>query len=233
MMRKAAAVLSCSLLVSCLWGGSVPIGSVDLSQGAAVAGAEAIPGTTIFEGETLTVPAGGTAAVVFRGGSRVAISANSRIRLLRQGSHFAVRVERGGVEISESRRSPVEGLLNDVSFGPASQNAESAGWIGFAAHDRPVLYAEKGAWIVTTAHDGRSAVLHPGQELKGKVSADPKSKQNPQNKRKRGAVIWIGTALVGTATGLALAYGMSECTVVDGGSPRCGHQKPVASPVTP
>jgi hypothetical protein len=231
MFRRFVAGVSSVLLVGSVWAGSIPVGSVDVSQGARISGAATAAGASVFAGDTISVPAGGSLAVVLRGGSRVVMSANSETRLLRQGAGIALAVSRGGAELSVPANASLEGLLDDVSFRPASPNKDSVGWIGFIAPNRPVLYAEKGDWIATTAGNGRSLTLHPGERLNGVVSESTQQEPNQGHKRKKAAVIWIGSALIGTTTALALAFGMSECTI-NGTGQGCG-QQPVASPIAP
>lgn len=71
--------------------------------------------------------------------------------------------------------------------------------------------------------------------LRRDLSRKPKIQsqiQNPgetprQAKNKKLGVIWIGAPLIGTATGLGLANGMSECTA--GGGPGCKVTSPLSS----
>lgn len=238
MFKQAVAVLSSALLIVSVWAGSIPVGTIDMSHGAMLSGVRATVGATVFEGDTLAVSPKGAVALDLRDGSRVVMSSNSDTRLTRNASHLAVEVNHGGVILNVATKSALEGLIGDASFRPSGSGPSTA-WMGFTGPKHIVLYAERGEWIVSTGHDGRSLVLNQGERLDGEISSLPGqqqgttvSQENKKKKHKKLAVIWIGSAIVGTITGLGLAYGMSECTT--GSGPGChSPATPVASPVTP
>jgi hypothetical protein len=233
MFNRIVAVVSSMLLVATVWAGSLPVGTIDVSHQASLSGAPAEAGSSVFVGDSLAVAPEGSAALNLRDGSRVVLSANSATKLVKSGSRLAVEVNQGGIILTAGAKSMVEGQIADASFRPASP-AASTGWMGFTAPNHIVLYAEKGDWLVSNGPGGHSLILHPGEKIEGTVATSQQGEtpeQANKNKKKRKlAVIWIGTALVGVTTGLALSFGQSECTI--GNGPGCA-VPPVASPVTP
>jgi hypothetical protein len=234
MFRQALALIMSMLLTVPLWAISSPIGTVSISSGATVAGTLAAPGTSLFSGDTVAVQPNAKATVTLSGGSRVLFDANSQARLVRDGSVLALELNRGGAAFTSSAKSLVEGRMLDVTFRPENPAVASVGYITFKDSKHALLYADKGAWLVTTGHDGHSIVLQPGHSLEGTVAPVAQStndQQNNKKNKKKWAIFWIGSSLAGAATGLALAFGKSECTLQGGGNgynPSC-----TISPVTP
>lgn len=239
MFRQALSVTMSVLLAVPLWAGSAPVGTLASSQGVTVSGNVAAPGSSLYSGDTLAVQPKGSASLLMNGGSRVLVASGSRTRIVRDGSAYAIQVTRGGVAFTSSTRSLVEGRVADVTFRPKDPAKPAVGYIKFADASHPVFYANKGTWLLTSANTGNTVVLNAGEKIEGVVSTtdpqpnnpnnkpDPKTTPNPHNKKRRAAVYWIGGALVGTATGLALAFGQSECTSPSQG-PGCK-----ISPVSP
>jgi ferric-dicitrate binding protein FerR (iron transport regulator) len=239
MFRQALSVTMSLLLTVPLWAVSTPVGTLASSNGVTVSGTLAAPGSTLYSGDTLVVPAKGNASLMLNGGSRVLIGAGSRARVVRDGSAYALEVTRGGVVFSSSAKSLVEGRVADVTFRPKDTSKAAVGYISFKDSSHPVFFADKGAWLLTSASNGHSMVLNAGEKIEGVVSATSdtgannqnnqgNATPNPNNKKRRFAVFWIGGAVAATATGLALAYGQSECT-----SPSTGSGCHVVSPVSP
>jgi hypothetical protein len=225
-----------SLLLSVpLWAMSAPVGTVAYSNGTRVGSDPAASGTSLYNGDTLSVNSKGKASILLNGGSRAIISPNSEARVVRDGSALALELMSGGVGISSTAKSHVEGKLADVTFRPENPAKAAIGYMVFKNPNHPIFYADKGDWLLTTGHDGHSMVLHSGDKIEGMMTdnynqsnqqGETPEQANKNNKSKKWAVIWIGTALVGTVTGLALAFGQSECTI--GNGPGC-----VVSPTTP
>lgn len=239
MLRRVMAV-SLSLLLSLpLWAISNPVGTVALGSHVAVGGAAAAAGSSIYSGDTLSVQSGGRASILLTGGSRAFIAQNSQARIVRVGSALALELTRGGMRFSSSAKSLVFGRVADVTFRPENPNKPAVGYVVFKDPSHPIFFAGKGDWLLTSADNAKNMVLRHGEKIEGLITTENASQsqnQNPgetpqqaQNKKhhKKLGVIWIGGALIGTATGLGLAYGMSECTV--GSGPGCK----VTSPVSP
>ncbi|HVB35419.1 MAG TPA: hypothetical protein VNJ52_13760 [Patescibacteria group bacterium] len=233
MLRQALAVTLSLLLSAPVWAISNPLGTVISGNGAYVAGVAAADGSTVYNGDLLSVQSNGNASVILAGGSRARVAGQSQARLSRDGSAIALDLVRGKVEFTSSGKSLVEGRVADVTFRPENPSETSVGLMTVTDSNHTVLYANKGDWIVTTAHDGHSLILRPGMHIEGLLSAvqdqntDTVQGQKKKKKKKKMAVIWIGTALAGVVTGVGMAFGMSECNVNGTSSSGC------VSPVSP
>lgn len=218
MLRQTLAVTLSILLSAPLWAVSTPLGTVVSGNGFTVAGSAAANGSSLYNGDTLAVRSNGSASLILSGGSQARMAANSQARLSRNGSAIALELLRGKLQFTSSGKSPVEGQVADVTLRPENPSATSVAYMTLDDAHHTVLYADRGDWIVSTAHDGHSLILRPGEHIEGLLTAaqdqdqnTPQGQQKKKKKRKWG-VIWIGTAIAGTATGLGLAFGMSECT---------------------
>lgn len=215
MLKRTASVSVFLLLaVPLLWAAVQPVGTIASGNGVTVSGNVAVPGHSLFSGDTLSVHQNGAALLLIDGGSRVALGSDSEARIVRQGSAFALEVTQGRAGFTSSSKSLVEGRVADATFAPKDPSQPAVGYIGFQDSSHPVFYADKGVWLLTTARNGRSVVLNPGTKLEGLVASDNQDQNDQQNKKKKKkwAFFWIGGATAGTATGLGLAFGQSECT---------------------
>lgn len=237
MLRQGTVVVLSVLLATPFWGGTAPIGFIELGQKTNISGLAAPKGTTVFDGDTITVNATGSAAVVLRGGSRVLMAASSEARLLQHGQQLEIQLASGEVELDSSSRIPVKTSVADVTFRPAAPGIDSAGFLNFKNQSQLTFYAVKGNWIVEPGSGRPNVILPAGHEFNGKMSTlgagtSGQAAQGNQNRKKRWrlAAFWIGLPAVGVATGLGLAFGMSECTA---GRPGGCPGQPVVSPVVP
>lgn len=216
MLKKALAVIMSMLLTVPIWAMSAPIGNVSISSGATVAGIAATPGTSLFSGDTLAVQKGANATVTLAGGSRILFDGSSQARIVRDGSVFALELTRGGAAFTSSSKSLVEGRLADMTFRPLNPGTASVGYMTFKDSSHALLYANRGAWVVTTAHDGRSVVLQPGTHVEGTLGTATQNNDQQKKHKKKLAALYIGLPLAG-GLGVGLAYGLgsSECTLKD------------------
>lgn len=233
MFKKALAITLSMLLAAPIWAMSAPIGSVAIGSGTTVAGTTAAPGTSLFSGDTVSVQQGAQATITLAGGSRVLFDGGSQARIVRDGSVLALELSSGGAAFTSSSKSLVEGRLADMTFRPLDPSIASVGYIAFKDTTHAFLYANKGAWVVTTMHDGHSTVLQPGTHVEGTLAPASQSQDRQNNKKKKKLLaFYIGLPLAGgLGTGLAFAFGQSECTLKDrsnGLMPSCA-----LSPTTP
>lgn len=225
MLRQALAIAMSVLLSAPVWAISSPLGTMVNGIGTNVAGSTVTDGSTLYSGDTLSVERDGNASILLAGGSRARLTGDSAARLSRDGSAIALELVRGKMEFTSSGKSPVEGRVADVTFRPENPSETSVGLMKMLGSNHTVLYATKGDWIVTTAQDGHSLILRPGEHIEGLLTAVAQSQsqspdtapgQQKKKKKRKMAVIWIGTALAGVVTGVGLAFGMSECNTYSG-----------------
>lgn len=216
MLRQALSITLSVLLALPLWAASTPIGAIASSSGVTVSGSVAAPGSSLYSGDTLSVKSNGNASLMLNGGARVLVGSGSVARVVRDGRTVALEVTRGGVAFTSSTKSLVEGRVADVTFRAKDPSKLAVGYISFKDATHPVFFADKGVWLLTTARNGHSLVLNPGEKIEGVVGPADQNNEgstpNPNNKKRKWAVFWIGGIAAGTATGLGLAFGQSECT---------------------
>ena len=224
MLRRAVGITLSLLLCTPMWASSNPLGTIAAGRDVTVAGTAAANGSTLYNGDTLSVLPNGNLSMILAGGARARLAGNSEARLSRTGSAISLELFRGKAEFTSNGNSPVEGRIADATFRPENPSSTSVAFMTLDSSNHTVLYADKGAWIVTTAHDGHSMILQPGTHIEGVLGAVPVQNQTPdtvqgqqqQKKKRKWGVIWIGTGIIGTATGLGMAFGMSECNVNSG-----------------
>ncbi|HVB99401.1 MAG TPA: hypothetical protein VNJ12_08765 [Candidatus Dormibacteraeota bacterium] len=222
MLRQALAIALSVLLSTPVWAISNPLGTVASGHDVTVAGTAAAGGSTLYNGDTLSVRSDGSVSVILAGGSRARMAGDSQARVSRDGSSIALQLLRGKMEFTSNGKSLVEGRVADATIRPENPSSTSVAFMTLDSSNHTVLYANKGDWIVTTAHDGHSLILRPGTHIEGVLGAvqdqnpDTVQGQEKKKKKRKWAVIWIGTGIVGAATGLGMAFGMSECNVNSG-----------------
>jgi hypothetical protein len=209
--RQALAVALVGLIACPVWAGPESVGTVARSQEASLRGTSAIPGSTIFDGDMISVGPHGTVSLALAGGSQVQLSANSQARFTRQERAFELQLDRGRVLFRSSAQAQLQGLLGDATFRPAT-GGPAVGIIAFQDSNTAFLYAEQGDWVLTTEHDGKMLMVPQGEGLEARLepaSAASAAPQEPPRARKRRAGGWVtfvvGALLIGGATAAAIA----------------------------
>ena|ERR1700687_4697535 len=93
--RKAAVVTLLLLLFSDVKANSLPVGTISSCTGAAIHGANLVPGTTIFSGDKIDVGAQGNVYIAVRGGGQVEVFENSTVLLTKSSDSIRLRIDRG------------------------------------------------------------------------------------------------------------------------------------------
>jgi hypothetical protein len=224
MRTKQALAIALSLLLMALplWSSPDILGTVTNSQGTFVRGANAAPGGSIFNGDTITVTNSGSAWLSLAGGGQAVIGHDSRLRLMRSAHAVEMEVSSGEVTFRSAANAPLVGLVADGTFRPAS-NGPAVGQITFVDTHRALFTAREGDWTLATENNGASVTLHPGETMEARVvpeSALPATppQENPppsnrNNKRKKWGLILLGAGIIGAATGIGLGLGSGESNV--------------------
>jgi hypothetical protein len=117
MCTKRAAVVALVLLLSVVVGAKpVPLGTVSSCNLASIHGTNLVPGTTIFNGDTIDVGAQGHVWLAVQGGGQVQVFENSTVRLTKSSDSIQLTVDRGRAQTNSkrvviSRESAVGGLF--------------------------------------------------------------------------------------------------------------------------
>ncbi len=222
MRTKQALAVALSLLLVALplWSSPDLLGTVANSQATSVGGANAVPGSSIFDGDTVVVGGTGAAWLSLLGGGQAQLGRESRVRLTRADKAIALEVLGGELSFRSAPNAPVIGQVADGTFRPAS-DGPAVGLITMLEGNRALFLARQGVWTLTT--DRESVTLHQGESIEARIVPEPALAQNSQQngsneqssnhkrkKRRRGLIILFGAIGIGTATGLGLLFGSHE-----------------------
>jgi hypothetical protein len=224
MRTKQALAIALSLLLVALplWSSPDILGTVTNSQETFVRGANAAPGGSIFNGDTITVSNSGSAWLSLAGGGQAMIGHDSRVRLTRDDNAVALEVSSGEVTFRSAPNAPLVGLVADGTFRSVSSGL-AVGQITFLEGNRALFSVRQGVWTLATENSGASVTLHPGESMEARVvpesalpAAPPQSNPPPSNKndkKKKWGLILLGAGLIGGATGIGLGFGSGESGV--------------------
>jgi ferric-dicitrate binding protein FerR (iron transport regulator) len=210
-VRQGLAFLLTVLLAIPAWAGPQQLGTIAGSQAAFIRGIDAIAGSTVFSGDTISVGRGGSAWVALPGGAQVQLGESSEAELVRADRAVQLDLSRGHARFRATPEIPIEGLVGDATF-RAAKDGPGVGVISYLGANKIFLFAEQGNWIIRTSQDGASLTLHQGQGLEARLEpapAEPAAASNdttPPRKRRGVFVIVLTSALIiGGATAAALA----------------------------
>lgn len=170
--RKTLAVLLTSLLAIPAGAASEIVGTILQIQGANVGGVTPAAGTTVFSGDYFDVSAAGSAEIALRGGGVVHLGAESRARLKTAGEKIQLVMSRGRARFRTTVTSLVEARLADATAA-ALGNAPAVGIVALIGPKTGLFAAEKGTFVVSTAHDGKSMTLREGESVTLTLSPAP------------------------------------------------------------
>jgi hypothetical protein len=213
---RAMAVVVIMLLAFPAFGDVNVVGNVTGSQSATVRGTGLVPGSTIFDGDTIEVGARGSARIAFAGGSQVQVSENSQVRLGRSGGKIQLTIDRGAAAFRTGQDSPVEALLADATI-RAANGQPAIGIIHVRSPQSAIIAADKGKLEILTAHDSGTLTLREGEAAEFRLSS-PESRDpgGPPvagtNSWTVGKVVVVSVILAGAVTAIALALANSEPT---------------------
>ena len=202
-LRKVLVGILAFLMVSPVWGGGEPAGSIISSSNATVRDSALTPGLTVFIGDAISVAARGGTRISLTGGAQAEVLGNSSVRLTKDGDKIQMVVDRGQASFHTSGRTQMSALVADATVRPAS-GAETSAIIQSLSETHAVIAAEKGVLLVTTAHDGKVYTVGEGQAVDLSAMDDPQQgggavpagKAAPRLTLSKKHVIWI-VALVG------------------------------------
>ena len=215
-LRKVLAAFLVVVAVSPAWGAAEPLGSITSSNAATVRDAKLTAGSTVFSGDVISVAAHGATRIALSSGAQAEVLGNSSVQLTKVKDKIQMTVGRGQASFHTSGNSGISALVADATVRPAG-GAETSAVIQSLSETHTVVAAEKGALLVTTAHDGKTYTVNEGQAAD--LSAAPDPQQNggaaPAGKAApavsslpNNALIWT-VVLVGAGTAVT-AYLLSR-----------------------
>jgi ferric-dicitrate binding protein FerR (iron transport regulator) len=214
--RKVLATLLIAVASSPTWGAAEPLGSITTASAATVRNTNLSEGSTVFSGDIISVATNGVTRIALNGGAQVQILGGSLIRLNKAAEKIQVIVDQGQASFHSSGNNGISALVADATVRPAN-GEETSAFIQSLSETHAVIEAEKGALLITTAHDGKTYTVSEGEAadlsaVEASPSADPQQNSGaaPAGKSapaysapSKRVVIWtvaiLGAAAVGTS----------------------------------
>ena len=219
--RNGLAVLLASLLAFPVYGDPSAVGSFTGGQSASIRGVSLSPGATVFSGDAIEVATGGSARIALDGGSQVQVGQESQIRLEKTSNRVQLFIDRGIASFRTGGDSGVEALLADATIRSAD-GAPAVGIVQIRSPQAAVIAAQKGALVISIAHDGKNVVLREGDGAEVTLAQDTQQTEQQKNKKKpagaavpagsmsTGKVVLIAAIIGGVATAIAVLLAHSE-----------------------
>jgi hypothetical protein len=215
--KQALAVILVPLLALPAWANPIVVGSVSRSKVATVRGTELTPGHTIFSDDTIVVGKHGSAWIALTDGAQVQLAEQSQVRLTKSADKVQLTIDRSLASFRTAEKSEVEALLGDATIRSADA-MPAVGIISVRSPQSAIIAAQKGALLISTAHDARSLTLREGEAAEVKLVPE---QDNDKNKKKvpgaapagswtAGKVVILAVILAGTATGIGVLLGQNE-----------------------
>jgi hypothetical protein len=222
-LRHGLAIILTALLAVPSWASTPVVGTVQDSNSAAVRGTPLVPGTTVFSEDKIEVGANGRALIGFPGGAQLQLQASSEVTILRADKTDRLQVEigRGVARFRSSAQTQLDAVLADATIRPANGSA-GGGYIAFLSPTTAAVGAEKGALVITTAHDGASATIPEGSTMSVRIVSDDTGSGVQPAVANRGKVVLLGLLIMAGVIGAAIGSNLAE-----------GSQKNPTSPFKP
>jgi len=185
---------------------AVPIGTISQSDATNVGGAGALPGTTVFSGDTIEVGPRGSAWILMNGGRHVRVSSDSRIRMVEPAGANRIEMEifSGAARFRSGEKAVMVARLADATV-RAKGTQPAVGLISVLSRRLAVISSEKGELLVSTAHDRKSLTLREGEAVEVTL-ADAPAPGKPQSGGSTGASSLTGqqVAILGSVVAAIL-----------------------------
>jgi hypothetical protein len=159
--RKAAAYFLAALMVFPLWAASEPLGNVTSSKLATLRDMPLHPGSTVFDGDPISVGGQGVARLALAGGGQAEVLGNSEVQLTRSGEQTQIVVERGQASFEVSGGSNLEARVANAVVRSANGQGASA-IIRESNGSHAVIAALKGTLLLKTEDNGKTYLIHEG-----------------------------------------------------------------------
>lgn len=222
--RQALAALLCILLAVPALAlptgtGARPaaLGSLTYGEGILISNSSALPGSTIFSGDTIEVGARGNAFIALMGGMQIRLAEQTRVRLAKVDSGVEIEMIKGRAFFRTSGQHPVIARLADATL-RAKGETSAVGVVAVLSDTKAIFGAEKGEFLLSTAHDGRSVGLKAGEAVEVTLVPDPQAvppggTSNASSlSGKRAALVALITGAIATSVAVLLTQQGSGLT---------------------
>jgi hypothetical protein len=170
--RKGLAALLISVAISPAWGAAEPVGSVTSTSATTVRDMKLTAGSTVFNGDVISVSEHGVTQIALSDGARAEILSNSSVRLTKTAETIQMSVDRGQASFHSSGNKKISALVADATVRPAG-STETSAVLQALSGTHAIVAAEKGSLLVTTALDGKTYTLNEGEAADLSATADP------------------------------------------------------------
>lgn len=216
-LRKILVGVLTLVMVSPMWGGGEPLGNITSSSGATVRDMKLAPGSTVFIGDVISVATHGGARIALTGGGQAEILGNSSVRLTMTDNKIQMAVDRGQASFHTSGGNGINALVANATVRPAD-GAETSAVIQSLSETHAIVAAEKGALLVTTAHDGMVYTVREGEAADLSAASGPQKnggavpagRAAPPFSARKKAVVWIVVIVGGGVAITAYLLARSE-----------------------
>ncbi len=177
-------------------------------------GNDVAQGTNIMNGDVVEVAQNGETILLIGHNATVRVPGGSSVRIFKCGDRSVVQLLRGQVTFRATPQQAVHVQLGDAMIQPAA-GRQVIGTVALTSPTTASLMAQQGSFTVSTAHDGKSAVVNQGETRQATLSS-PGEVANPNPPicgvpaavvTSAATVAWVtvGLGVAGVATGLALS----------------------------
>ena len=201
--RKVLVALLIAVAASPIWGGAEPLGSVASSSETTVRDSPLTSGSTLYSGDVVSVAAHGVTRIVLSGGALAEILANSSVRLMKADGKIGMIVDRGQASFHTSGGNGMSAFVADATVRPAG-DSETSAVIQSLSETHAIIAAEKGALLVTPAHDAKTFTLAEGEAVDLSAAPDPQGPAGNASPAGKGSIIAAHWRVVVIAAGVAL-----------------------------
>jgi len=170
--RKALATLLIVVASSPAWGAAEPLGSITSTGAATVRDTQLTEGSTVFSGDVISVAEHGTTRIAFSSGAQAEVLGNSSVRLTKANGNIQMIVDRGQASFRTSGNKGISALVADATVRPVN-GAETLAVIQSLGQTHAIVAAEKGALLITTAHDAKTYTVNEGEAADLSTAPDP------------------------------------------------------------
>ena len=212
--RQLAAVFLSTLLVALPSLASPQVVAVAGPSKYTVAhGNDVAQGMNIMNGDMVEVAQNGETVLLIGHNASVHVPSNSAVRIFKCGDQSVVQLLRGQVTFRATPQQTVHVQLGDAMIQPTA-GQQVIGIVALTSPTTASLTSQQGSFTVSTAHDGKSALVNQGETRQATLSnAADVANPNPPICGVAAAVVtspatiaWvtIGLGAAGLATALAL-----------------------------
>ena len=217
-MHRGVTFLLIAMMALPAWSDSNAVGSIVTGSSVRLHNAPLASGSTIFSGDTVSVGKSGNAQIAVTGGTRIAVSSDSTIKLTRNQAAVDLSVARGTATFSGEPKNAFEVVVGNATIRPSqgqSDEAQVSGIIHIESVNSAVVVAQKGSLQIVTADASGVTTVPEGQAARIALASDQPAGAPPASKPAAGPAPAGGPApVLRTVTAVTLIGGAAVAGIV-------------------